>query len=168
MLVFKNCAPPPPRHPHTITNQPTNQRPPTARQPIFDYDNPDAGVSVIGGYIYHGPYDSLRGKYVFGDWIGGMKLATKAGDGSWSWEEATWSTENGCINPPGPMSFAEDLDGHVYLLHADGALRIEASDGVTTEQTFDDFYAGCSNGAGAAAVAFAVTALAFVAALAGM
>jgi hypothetical protein len=39
-------------------------------RPLGQYDHHD-GASITGGYVYHGPLDALRGKYVFGDMVNG-------------------------------------------------------------------------------------------------
>ena len=38
--------------------------------PLALYDHRD-GASITGGYVYHGPLEALRGKYVFGDMVNG-------------------------------------------------------------------------------------------------
>ncbi|HEX8383282.1 MAG TPA: PQQ-dependent sugar dehydrogenase [Sphingomonas sp.] len=49
--------------------------------PSLEYDHgrgPLQGNSVTGGYVYNGPVESLRGKYIFGDFITGNIWAVDA------------------------------------------------------------------------------------------
>jgi hypothetical protein len=47
-------------------------KPPGAIDPIYDYPHGSGdleGISVTGGYVYRGPVASLRGRYVFADFL---------------------------------------------------------------------------------------------------
>jgi glucose/arabinose dehydrogenase len=86
--------------------------------PVAEY-NHDRGFSVTGGYVYRGGQATVRaGRYVFGD-FGGMVAALEPdGAGGFEVEELV---PQGCA-PEGASgtlrisSFAEDLDGELYLL----------------------------------------------------
>jgi glucose/arabinose dehydrogenase len=86
--------------------------------PVAEYDH-DLGLSITGGYVYRGGQPTVNaGRYVFGD-FGGM-IASLAPDGASGFEIEQLS-EQGCT-PAGAAgalsisSFAEDLDGELYLL----------------------------------------------------
>jgi glucose/arabinose dehydrogenase len=50
--------------------------------PIYEYDH-DVGISVIGGYVYHGKsLPELEGKYIYGDYNGKIWSLTSSG-GKW-------------------------------------------------------------------------------------
>jgi glucose/arabinose dehydrogenase len=99
-------------------------KPQGAVDPIYGYgrgSGPRQGVSVTGGYVYRGPIAALQGRYVFGDYQNPR---------IWSFVE-----ENGTmtdfqdltddLQPAGGRialisSFAEDNDGHLYVIDHTG------------------------------------------------
>jgi glucose/arabinose dehydrogenase len=94
--------------------------------PVAEYGH-DLGFSVTGGFVYRGMQSTqVAGNYVFGD-FGGM-IAWLAPDGAGGFDVQQLA-EQGCA-PPGAegslqvSSFAEDLDGELYLLDYDrGEIR---------------------------------------------
>jgi mono/diheme cytochrome c family protein len=48
------------------------------RPPFGEYDHSD-GAAITGGYVYHGPLEALRDKYVFGDIVTGRLFFMKMG-----------------------------------------------------------------------------------------
>lgn len=94
--------------------------------PVAEYGR-DLGFSVTGGHVYRGIQSTqLAGRYVFAD-FGGM-FASLAPDGVDSFTVLPF-VQPGCAPPeaPGPLqvsSFAEDLDGELYVLdHGRGHIR---------------------------------------------
>jgi glucose/arabinose dehydrogenase len=86
--------------------------------PIAEYSH-SLGVSVTGGYVYRGAQATqVAGNYVFGDFDGMIAWLSPDGTGGFDLEQLV---EQGCT-PPGASgllaisSFAEDLDGELYLL----------------------------------------------------
>jgi glucose/arabinose dehydrogenase len=86
--------------------------------PIAEYGH-DVGFSITGGYVYRGGQATeVAGRYVFGD-FGGM-ISSLAPDGAGGFEVVE-HVPQGCA-PEGAAgtlqisSFAEDLDGELYLL----------------------------------------------------
>ncbi len=68
--------------------------------------------AIIGGYVYRGPVASLRGHYVFGDYVQGRVYV--AADLSqarrlWRYEEMPG------VSIPGVYGFGEDAEGHLYV-----------------------------------------------------
>lgn len=102
-------------------------------EPVYDYRHvgtdgfPDEleGNSVIGGYVYRGPIERLRGKYFFGDFITkriwsleiDRDTKTIIEDSFTDWTAAL-PTDAGTLNFL--TSFGEDADGNLYLCDADG------------------------------------------------
>jgi hypothetical protein len=86
--------------------------------PVAEYGR-DLGFSITGGYVYRGIQSTpLSGRYIFAD-FGGM-IASLAPDGVDSFTVEPF-VQPDCAPPgaPGPLqvpSFAEDLNGELYLL----------------------------------------------------
>jgi len=86
--------------------------------PVAEYDH-GTGFSITGGYVYRGGQaTNLSGRYVFGDYGGVIAALAPDGAGGFEIEERV---PQGCA-PEGAAgalsisSFAEDLDGELYLL----------------------------------------------------
>jgi len=86
--------------------------------PLAEYDH-DVGFSITGGYVYRGGQATeVAGRYVFGD-FGGM-ISSLAPDGAGGFDIVE-HVPQGCA-PEGASgnlqisSFAEDLDGELFLL----------------------------------------------------
>ncbi len=86
--------------------------------PVAEYDH-GMGFSITGGYVYRGGQTTERsGRYVFGDYGGMIGALAPDGSGGFEIEELV---PQGCA-PEGASgalrisSFAEDLDGELYLL----------------------------------------------------
>jgi glucose/arabinose dehydrogenase len=68
--------------------------------------------AIIGGYIYRGPVVSLRGHYVFGDYVQGkIYIAANPTESGrlWRYEEMPG------VKMPGVYGFGEDDEGHLYV-----------------------------------------------------
>jgi glucose/arabinose dehydrogenase len=92
----------------------------------------DDGVSdnsITGGYVYRGPIPSLRGKYIFADYVAGRVYtlnmnreqdpATFNGDDYTNFEDVTalWESATfGGFDLTRISSFGEDNDGNLYLV----------------------------------------------------
>ena len=86
--------------------------------PIAEYDH-SIGRSITGGYVYRGSaIASLRGRYVFGDFVSGrlMYLATNA-SGGYDLRDLIESTGLSIV------SFAEDSNGELYVLDYGGDIH---------------------------------------------
>jgi len=84
--------------------------------PVAEYDH-DQGVSVTGGYVYRGSaIPDLRGAYVFGDYAEARLWAIPpfTGDTGEIRELGVSVREFGLV------SFGQDRDGELYVLHSDG------------------------------------------------
>lgn len=88
--------------------------------PVAEYSHDDGHCSVTGGYVYRGSaVPELRGVYVYGDYCSGAMWgfdASAAAAGN-DVEPVQWLEQ-------GPMiaSFAEDLDGELYVLSYQGRI----------------------------------------------
>ncbi len=86
--------------------------------PVAEYGH-DIGFSITGGYVYRGLQTTqVAGNYVFGD-FGGM-VAWLEPDGAGGFDVQQLAGQ-GCAPPGAPgalqvSSFAQDLDGELYLL----------------------------------------------------
>ncbi len=84
--------------------------------PIVEYGRDD-GCSVTGGYVYRGSrLPSLYGAYVYGDFCSGKIWALRY-DGS-----SVTKHEELIDSRLGISSFAEDLDGELYILSFDSRI----------------------------------------------
>jgi Ca2+-binding RTX toxin-like protein len=106
--------------------------------PILDYGRaagPFGGVSVTGGYVYHGP-GGANGLYVFGDFVSGNVWTVNYVNGA----AQDWQNRNGQLVVSGGgdidqiASFAVDGTGRLYLIGLDGDIhrlspRAAAGDG---------------------------------------
>jgi glucose/arabinose dehydrogenase len=94
--------------------------------PVAEYGR-DLGFSITGGHVYRGLQSTeIAGRYVFGDFGGMIASLAPAGGGGFEIDQLV---EQGCA-PPGATdslsisSFAEDLDGELYVLdYGTGEIR---------------------------------------------
>src|SRR4029079_6551475 len=83
-----------------------------ATLPIFSYDH-GVGTTVIGGYVYRGPGESLQGQYFFAD-FGTGHIYTLANSGSgWIATDQTSHVHVNLGSIDMPSSFAEDAIGNL-------------------------------------------------------
>ncbi len=91
-------------------------------EPVHDYDR-GQGASITGGYVYRGrAIPGLAGAYVFGD-FGSGRIWRLIDDGGGYRVELLLDTDLGIA------SFAEDVDGELYVVNLSGTLhKIVAGD----------------------------------------
>ncbi len=85
--------------------------------PVAEYDNPESGNAVTGGYVYRGAaFPTLVGRYIFGDFGSGR---------IWNIANTTVPTMNmsgGLNSGLSISSFGEGNDGELYVVGYDGRL----------------------------------------------
>ncbi len=85
--------------------------------PIAEYDH-SHGVTVVGGYVYHGELlPQLEGQYFYGDW-GSGRLWTAWRDASGAWQSAIFILNSGYSI----SSFGLDENGELLLVDYNGAI----------------------------------------------
>jgi len=95
--------------------------------PVLEYRRNDGNCSVTGGYRYRGPINSLRGRYIYGDFCSGRIWFADNASGAWQAELFT----SGFFSL---RSFGEDEQGNVYVIAGGGLFRFEGD----TEIIFAD------------------------------
>lgn len=87
-----------------------------------------SGVSITGGYVYRGTeVDGLQGVYLFADAYGGWVAGLRYCDETLSDYQEIDDLSGGC--PGGPVSFAQDNAGELYMVCYGGSIRRIVSGG---------------------------------------
>lgn len=92
--------------------------------PIYEYETHVEGCSITGGFVYRGTaLEGLAGAYVFSDYCDGRVRALRQDDGEVTEVEVVADADMQVV------SFAEDVDGELYLLTFDnGVVRLDPAD----------------------------------------
>jgi len=92
--------------------------------PIHEYDNPDEGRSVTGGYVYRGAsLNGFQGRYFFADFLAARVWSLRVVDGAATdLQEHTSDLNANGINLQNLASFGEDEQGELYLVSLGGPL----------------------------------------------
>lgn len=111
-------------------------QPPGGVDPVFDYDR-TIGRTVIGGYVYRGrQIPTLRGVYVFGDYLGAQGGNNRGRIFTFNYDGAIASNfqditaqlfpAGGAFTLLNPSSFGEDANGEIYItdISSDSVYRI--------------------------------------------
>ncbi|HEX6374403.1 MAG TPA: PQQ-dependent sugar dehydrogenase [Allosphingosinicella sp.] len=100
--------------------------------PVSEYlhgSGPRQGNSIIGGYVYRGPALSLRGRYVFADFVSRNLWSVPADQlvqgqvlpsSRYERRNDDFTPDAGAINQP--VSFGEDAAGNLYIVDFDGEI----------------------------------------------
>ena len=89
--------------------------------PVAEYSHKE-GCSVTGGMAYRGPFPTLRGIYLYGDYCTGSIWGLRQDNGS-------WQTELLLATDLWISSFGEDEAGNVYVLDYNGTIyRVQDPD----------------------------------------
>jgi glucose/arabinose dehydrogenase len=87
------------------------------------------GNTVIGGYVYRGPVEALRGQYFFGDegngnlWsipVADVALGSTLSSDRFTLRTADFAPDAGTID--NPASFGLDQNGNLYIVDLDGEI----------------------------------------------
>ena len=107
---------------------------PAFRLPAAEYAHgtgPRAGSTVIGGVVYRGPVESLRGQYLFADFIEGNLWSLPVDDlasalpveaDRFVVRNTTFAPDAGAFN--NPVAFGTDESGNVYIVDLDGEIFV--------------------------------------------
>jgi glucose/arabinose dehydrogenase len=90
--------------------------PPNAVRPVYEYPTGEGGTcAIVGGYLYRGSIEGLRGRYLFSDNCGGRVFAlTRTAAGP--------RVKDLGLDASGISSFGEDARGEVYVLSLNGGV----------------------------------------------
>ena len=90
--------------------------PPQTLAPVAEYGR-GVGSSVTGGHVYRGAaFPALAGRYVFGDFVSGRIFNIDAA------AQPTLAMSTGFASGLNISSFAEGIDGELYVVHYGGEL----------------------------------------------
>ncbi|MEJ6578304.1 MAG: PQQ-dependent sugar dehydrogenase [Akkermansiaceae bacterium] len=103
-----------------------------AHTPIYEYDHdmakPTGGLSITGGYVYHGSQESLKGLYLFADYVSRKVWGiTQEGGKLGKFSDLSKVLVPSDGKPLGPVaSFGQDNQKEVYIVdHTGRILRID-------------------------------------------
>lgn len=83
--------------------------------PVHTYAN-SGGAAIIGGYVYRGTaLPSLRGRYLYGDFVTGQIWAL-------DWNGSSVTANEEIARASNPTSFGEDQDGELYVVSRNGGI----------------------------------------------
>ena len=108
------------------------EAPEGVHEPIYEYDHdmakPTGGLSITGGYVYHGSQESLKGQYLFADYISRKVWGITQEDGKLGkFTDLSKVLVPSDGKPLGPVaSFGQDNQKEVYIVdHTGRILRID-------------------------------------------
>lgn len=102
--------------------------------PVSEYlhgSGPRQGASVIGGYVYRGPAQALRGRYIFADFVSRNLWSVPADQlvqgqvlpsSRYERRNDDFTPDAGTIDQP--VSFGEDSAGNLYIVDFDGEIFV--------------------------------------------
>ena len=106
--------------------------------PVTEYaagSGPREGQSITGGYVYRGPIESLRGQYIFGDFVTAniwsipvaeFSVGTTVPSSRYTLRRMDFTPDQGTINLI--ASFGLDQAGNLYIVDLGGEIfRLEAN-----------------------------------------
>lgn len=114
---------------HKTSNPATNKKNPGSTiDPVFEYShgtNSDQGYSLTGGYVYNGSVESLKGRYIFADYIlpniWSTSYSSKNGKMDDQKNHSADFQHNGKTIAQ-ISSFAEDPQGELYIISHHGQI----------------------------------------------
>lgn len=100
-----------------------------AVEPVYEYENPAGNQesrSVTGGYVYRGnALPGLYGRYLFADYQTGVFYTVTANGAGPACDVEVDAVEQNQMRATGIASFAEGVDGELYVIHLnDGIFKI--------------------------------------------
>lgn len=92
--------------------------------PIHEYDNPDTGRSITGGYVYRGSaMPALQGTYFFADHVRARVWSLRLAGGTVThFQEHTGDLNTAEVTLAALASFGEDAAGELYLVSLGGTV----------------------------------------------
>lgn len=98
-------------------------------EPVYEYENPPGNQesrSVTGGYVYRGnTIPGLYGRYLFADYQSGVFYTLTADGAGPACDVVVDAIEQNQMRATGIASFAEDVDGELYVVHLnDGIFKV--------------------------------------------
>lgn len=105
--------------------------------PVIEYSHGGGRCAVIGGYVYRGPSQSLRGIYFYSDYCtGDIYYAAPKPPGT-SWDSGNGTITSTGLNAGSTASFGDDGNGNVYVVDLNGRVLM-----LQTDTIFADGFGG--------------------------
>ncbi len=94
--------------------------------PVIEAAHSSGLCALIGGYVYRGPSQSLRGTYFYSDNCSGDIYYAVPGGASWDGGNGTIATSG--LNAGNTSSFGDDANGNLYVVDLNGRILLLQTD----------------------------------------
>lgn len=94
--------------------------------PVIEADHSGGRCAIIGGYVYRGPSQSLRGTYFYSDNCSGDIYYATPGGASWDGGNGTIAATG--LNGGNVSSFGDDASGNLYAVDLNGRVLLLQTD----------------------------------------
>ncbi|HSN00691.1 MAG TPA: PQQ-dependent sugar dehydrogenase [Rudaea sp.] len=99
--------------------------------PVIEAAHSSGLCALIGGYVYRGPSQSLRGTYFYSDNCSGDIYYAEPGGASWDGGNGTIAASG--LNAGNTSSFGDDANGNLYVVDLNGRILLLQTDTVFTD-----------------------------------
>lgn len=94
--------------------------------PVIEAAHSSGLCALIGGYVYRGPSQSLRGTYFYSDNCSGDIYYASPGGASWDGGNGTIAATG--LNAGNTSSFGDDANGNLYVVDLNGRILLLQTD----------------------------------------
>lgn len=103
--------------------------------PVIEAAHSSGLCAIIGGYVYRGPSQGLRGTYFYSDNCSGVIYYATPGGAAWDGGNGTLAAS--VLNGGSVSSFGDDANGNLYVVDLNGRILQ-----LTTDTIFIDGFGG--------------------------
>ncbi len=94
--------------------------------PMIEYDHNGGRCAIIGGYVYRGPSQELRGLYFYSDNCTGIIYYAVPGGSAWDNGDDTPVSTG--LSAGNTSSFGDDANGNLYVVDLNGRILLLQTD----------------------------------------